>query len=177
MRAESLVWELLGIPLIFSSGSALHFAFGWCGRTPLVAPFAAVNESVWEHLKLAFWPSVAYAAVEYMAFGKDTASFATAKSTGILLMPICIVLLFYSYKALVGHHVLWLDILIFLVAVSAGQTISCLLMAAGPADTSRGWVGVLAVALLGVSLAFLTFSPPRLPLFRDSVTGRYGLQM
>ena len=176
MRAELLRWELVGIPIIFFCGSALHFAFEWCGRSPIVAPFAAVNESVWEHLKLAFWPAVVYAVVEYFAFGRDVAGFGWAKSAGILAMPLCIVLLFYSYKALLGHHILWLDILIFLVAVSVGQVSSYLLLAAGHRHARLGWVGLVALVLLGLCFAAFSFKPPQLPIFRDSVTGRYGLQ-
>lgn len=104
MRPPVLRWELLGIPLIFFCGCALHFAFEWSGRLPVVASFAAVNESVWEHLKLAFWPSVAYAVLEYIAFGESEANFVIAKSTGILIMPLCIMVLFYGYTALLGHH-------------------------------------------------------------------------
>jgi len=176
LRAEWLRWELVGVPVIFLSGSALHFAFEWCGRSPLIAPFAAVNESVWEHLKLAFWPAVVYAIIEYVAFGKHVAGFGLAKSVGILAMPLCIVLLFYGYKALLGHHVLWLDILIFLVAVAVGQVSSYVLIAAGHEHAGLGWVGLAAVVLPGLCFAGFSFRPPRLPIFRDSVTDKYGLQ-
>ena len=40
------------------AGTALHFAYDWC-LSPLVGLFAPVNESVWEHLKLLFWPFLA----------------------------------------------------------------------------------------------------------------------
>jgi hypothetical protein len=176
LRAGWLRWELVGIPIIFFSGSALHFAFEWCGRLPIVAPFAGVNESVWEHLKLAFWPAVVYAVVEYVAFGKVVAGFGLAKSVGILVMPVCIVLLFYGYKALLGHHILWLDILIFLVAVSMGQMSSYLLLAAGHGHAGVGRVGLAGLVLLGLCFAAFSFRPPRLAIFRDSVTGKYGLQ-
>jgi hypothetical protein len=176
VKVEWLHWELVGIPLIFFSGSALHFAFEWCGRLPVVAPFAAVNESVWEHLKLAFWPAVVYAAVEYLAFGRDTVGFCAAKSAGVLAMPLCIVILFYGYKALLGHHVLCLDILIFLVAVSVGQMSSWFLMLRGHRSAPFTLTGLVAVALLGACYAVFTFTPPRLPIFRDSATGAYGLK-
>ena len=176
VKAEWLRWELVGIPLIFLAGSALHFVFGWCGRAQIVAPFAAVNESVWEHLKLAFWPSVVYAVIEYVAFGRRIVGFGSAKAAGILVMPMCIVLLFYGYKALLGHHVLWLDILIFLVAVSAGQVSSCILLSVGYGPLKLGWVALLMSVLLGIAFVVFTFRPLRLPIFRDSVTGRYGLQ-
>lgn len=176
LRAELLRWEMVGILLIFFSGSALHFALEWCGGAAIVAPFAAVNESVWEHLKLAFWPAVVYAIVEYVAFGRNAAGFVTAKSIGILVTPLCIVLLSCGYKALPGHHVLWLDILIFLVAVSMGQASSYLSMAAGQQLAPLGWIALLTVVLLGLCFAVFTFRAPRLPIFRDSVSGRYGLQ-
>ena len=91
-------------------------------------------------------------------------------------MPLCIVVLSYGYKTLLGRHVFWLDILIFLVAVSVGQVSSYLILAAGDQHSQLGWLGLLAAALLGASFAVFTFSPPHMPVFRDSVTGRYGLQ-
>lgn len=175
MTRGALWWEMAGIPLIFVSGSALHFAFERCGRGRIVAPFVAVNESVWEHLKLAFWPALVYAAAEHLAFGGRIGGFVAAKSIGILVMPACIVGLFYSYKAVLGHHLLWLDILIFLVAVSAGQVVGYLLLAAGHPQGQVGRLGVCAVALLGLCFMVFTFWPPRLPIFRDSTSGRYGL--
>jgi len=176
MATTSLRWELLGIPLIFFAGSALHFAFEWCGRAALVAPFVPVNESVWEHLKLAFWPALVYAGVEYAAFGRNAAGFVLAKSAGILLMPLGIIVLFYAYTALIGHHVLWLDILTFLVAVAAGQGASCLLLAGARQHALLARTALPVVVLLGLLFVLFTFAPPRLPVFRDPVTGGYGLQ-
>ena len=37
------------------AGTALHFLHNWLPN-PLTALFAPVTESVWEHLKLLFWP-------------------------------------------------------------------------------------------------------------------------
>jgi hypothetical protein len=54
----ALRWELVGIAAIFLTGSALHSVFDWTGHWRPIAWFAAVNESVWEHFKLAFWPGV-----------------------------------------------------------------------------------------------------------------------
>ena len=66
-RKRALAWELAGVPFIFCIGALLHFVYEWAGAWWPLALVAAVNESVWEHLKLAFWPSVIYAAVEYVA--------------------------------------------------------------------------------------------------------------
>jgi len=53
-----LIFELLGIVFIVLVGSALHFTFELSGDNPLVGVFSAVNESVWEHLKLGFLASI-----------------------------------------------------------------------------------------------------------------------
>ena len=54
-------WELIGAVFIVLAGSALHFVFAWTGGWRPVALVAAVNESIWEHLKLAFWPGFFWA--------------------------------------------------------------------------------------------------------------------
>ena len=48
------IYELIGMVFIFFLGSALNFTFALSGNQPIVGAFSAVNESVWEHLKLAF---------------------------------------------------------------------------------------------------------------------------
>jgi hypothetical protein len=75
VKKSILRWELGGIAFIVVVGSALHFVFEWSGRAIPVAPIAAVNESVWEHLKLGFWPALVYAALEYSRFGKSANNF------------------------------------------------------------------------------------------------------
>lgn len=51
--------ELLGFALIVLLGTALHYTYALSGECWLVGVFSAMNESVWEHLKLAVWPSLA----------------------------------------------------------------------------------------------------------------------
>ena len=54
-------WLIAGF-LSILAGSALHFLYDlW--PNPLTAVFAPVSESVWEHLKLLYWPFLAAAFV------------------------------------------------------------------------------------------------------------------
>lgn len=68
-------WELLGIVVIFSTGAALHFAFEWSGYWKPIAWFVAINESTWEHLKLAFWPGIIWALIGYFVVGKNLSNY------------------------------------------------------------------------------------------------------
>jgi len=60
-----LIYELIGVVFIIFLGGALHFTFALSGNQPIVGAFSAVNESVWEHLKLAFWPALLLTIIEY----------------------------------------------------------------------------------------------------------------
>jgi len=175
MKKSILRWELGGIFFIIVIGSLLHFAFEWSGRAIPIAPIAAVNESVWEHLKLAFWPALVYAALEYRRFGKSANNFFFAKTLGIYLMPITIVVLFYSYESILGHGLLIADIAIFVVAVIVGQLVSYKLLTASPLPERLNRLAPIALAVLGILFVVFTFYPPQVPLFRDSVTGAYGI--
>ena len=62
-------WGLV-FTLAVLGGTALHFLYDvW--PNPLTAVLAPVNESVWEHLKLLYWPFLAAAFV--LARGADDA--------------------------------------------------------------------------------------------------------
>jgi hypothetical protein len=175
VKKSILRWELGGIAFIVVLGSLLHFVFEWsCGAIP-VAWIAAVNESVWEHLKLAFWPALVYAALEYSRFGKSTNNFFSAKTLGIWLMPITIVVLYYAYTAILGHGLLIVDIAIFVVAVIVGQLVSYKLLTASPVPVRLNRSAPIALVVLGILFVLFTFYPPHLHLFRDSVTGGYGI--
>ncbi|MDH7490293.1 MAG: DUF6512 family protein [Anaerolineae bacterium] len=166
------VWETAGVAFILVAGAALHFAFAWSGYWRPIAWLAAVNESLWEHLKLAFWPAVAFALAEYVAFGSRMPTFWAAKGVGIALMPAVIVGLFYAYTAVLGDSFLPLDILIFIAAAALGQWVSYRLLFS-PRPVARA-AAILPILL---ALAFVLFSyrTPHIGLFRDSPTGTYGI--
>jgi len=175
MKRSILKWELIGIAVISIVGSVLHFAFELSGNWPPMAVIAAVNESVWEHLKIAFWPALFYTVFEYPFFRGSTKNFVIAKATGIYVMPVAIVVLFYSYTAIIGQEILIVDILIFVVAVALGQLTSYKMLTIGRLPPWLDKVGIVLVILLAVAFGVFTFYPPHLPIFRDALTGTYGI--
>jgi hypothetical protein len=175
VKKSILRWEIGGIVFIVVLGSVLHFAFEWSGRAIPIAPIAAVNESVWEHLKLGFWPALLYTALEYSRFGKSADNFPFAKTLGVYLIPITIVVLFYGYTAILGHGLLPVDIAIFVVAVVVGQLVSYKLLIGSPLPKRLNRFAPIALAVLAILFAVFTFYPPQFALFKDPVTGGYGI--
>jgi hypothetical protein len=90
-------------------------------------------------------------------------------------MPLIIVAVFYGYTALTGSHILWLDIVLFGLAVVVGQMISFVLMVGPPFRPKARIVACMILVLMIVVFSLFSYLPPRLPLFRDSSTGQYGI--
>lgn len=156
-------------------GSVLHFTFEWSGNQPLVGLFSAINESVWEHLKLAFWPALLFALIEYPILKEVVNNFAFAKTIGVYLMVIMIPVVFYSYTAVTGKSIFVIDISSFIVAVIVGQLSSYKLLKYRKLAGNFNKVSLIALVLLGLTFVLFTFYPPQLPIFKDPITGKSGL--
>lgn len=175
MKRPVLKWELVGIAVISSIGALLHFAFEWSGQLPPIGVFAAVNESVFEHLKLTYWPALLYAAIEYRLVKGYASNFIIAKTAGLYVMPVAIIVLFYSYTTITGSENLIADIMIFIGAVALGQLASYKLLTRDRLSRRLHRASLAGLITLGAIYAAFTFYPPRVPFFMDPVSGRYGI--
>lgn len=156
-------------------GSILHFTFEWSGSYPIVGVFSAVNESVWEHLKLAFWPALLFMLIEYVLLKKSTNNFFMAKTVSVFLMIIIIPIVFYSYTAVTGESVFIIDISTFVVAVIIGQLSSYKLLTYKKLSENFNRISLIALILLALAFVLFTFYPHQLSIFRDPITGKYGI--
>jgi hypothetical protein len=174
IKKAALKWELIGIAFIVLLGGMLHFVFGWSGEWRPLALIAAVNESVWEHLKLGFWPALFYFIVECKYIRKSTNNLFIAKAISIYLIPVTITVLFYLYTAFV-EDMLVADLIIFVLAIIIGQLVSYKILTARPLPAWTSRLGLLLLVFLTLAFGTLTYYPPQLPIFRDPISGRYGI--
>ena len=99
-------WEIVGILFIIGFGTTLHFWFEWTDYWRPIAIIAAVNESTWEHFKMAFWPSLIFAVIEYPFIKDATNNFFIAK---FLMLKHGYISLFCFYAT--SFHVLFVSLL------------------------------------------------------------------
>jgi len=167
-------YELAGMVLIIIFGSMLHFTFEWSGNQPIVGVFSAVNESVWEHLKIAFWPTLIYAIFEYRYLNKRTNNFFSAKTIGIYAIMLIIPIIFYSYTLFTEENLI-IDILSFIFAIIVGQLISYKLLIFKKLSKNLELISLFALVILALAFVVFTFYPPQIQLFQDPNTGNYGI--
>lgn len=168
-----LLWEILGMIFIIFLGSFMHFTYALSGGNPVVGAVSAVNESSWEHLKLSVFPALLFALIEARLI-KQRNNFLPAKALGISLMPIFTVVLFYAYRLFLPDS-LFMDILVFIVAVVIGQIASYMVMASTRNFSRYNMPSIAILILLPILFIIFTFYPPQIFLFQDPISGGYGI--
>jgi len=166
-----IIWSIF----YFIIGSILHFVYDWSNEYKPLALISAINESTWEHLKIAFWPALIYSILEYVPLSNITNNFIISKAACLLIIPIVIVILFYSYTGILGRNFLIADISIFVLSIYFGQKISFRLLTMIQLPSFLTSLSMLIIVILIIVFSLFTFFPPRLPIFKDPVNGGYGI--
>lgn len=77
-------WNIIGTIFTLIIGTLLHFLYEWTGGS-LTAILGAVNESIWEHLKLVFWPVICFSWIEYKFYHPKPKGFLPIRVLSALL--------------------------------------------------------------------------------------------
>ncbi len=169
-----LLW---GIPFIFAAGAALHYLYDLTGERAVIGAIAPVNESVWEHTKMVYLPTLIWWGGGYRR-RKDTVDadrWFSGAMWSILSSIASMPALYYLYTGILGRHLLAVDISLLAVCAAIGQTLGAHLYRRGKGYLGRsGALGIIAA--VGAVFAIFTFRTPRLPIFRDGLTGLFGLR-
>jgi hypothetical protein len=174
LNKSLLVWEAIGALFIIGFGAVLHFIYAWSGYSDVIALFAPVNESVWEHLKLGFWPLVLFSAIEFPFIRRHVVNFSLAKFIGALVQGLTIVIIFYIYTPIVGHPILPVDIGSFVLGTLICQAVGLFVYFKTKPALPAAVAGGIGLALIALCFMIFTFATPRLDIFRDRHGGNYG---
>ncbi len=174
MKRSVIHWQLFGFAVTALGGTVLHFLYDWLGRAVWIAPFSGVNESTWEHMKLFFWPTLLYALIQRLFFD-EYVSFWCVKLRGMLTGLVLIPVLFYTYNGVIGRSPDWLNIAIFFLSAAAAYLFEARLFRAPESVCRAPGAALLLLIILGVLFAVLTFVTPTVGIFRDPLTGTYGV--
>ena len=110
----------IGFIVISIVGTLLHFLYEISGHNKVVAIFAAVNESTWEHIKIALTPTFLWGLLDGFKYGTSPNYF-IAKSASLLVIVFLIPIIFYTYTAITKKAVLWFDIIYFYITILYDQ--------------------------------------------------------
>ncbi len=161
-----LKYHIIGFIFVLIIGSAMHFVYELSGKNPIVALFAPVNESTWEHLKLLFYPMLAFNIIEYFIYGKDYENFVAVKATALIIGMFAITASFYTYTGIIGKNFLAADILTFVIGIAAAFIYSYYKLGNGNSTTAN-IIGIVLIIVFIFMFTIFTSSPPQLQIFAD----------
>ena len=141
------------------AGASLHFVYQIFPSLP-TALFAPVNESIWEHVKIIFWP---FLAASLFASKKTEQSNLSAWLAA--LWVICWLMLGLGWIAhvIVGIESFAFDIALYVAVMALGFWLAHHWQAA--ARHEKIWCGLTALFIL--IIVWFTFSPLDASLFAD----------
>ena len=174
MNRSVSLWQLFGFAVTSLGGTLLHFLYDWLGEAVWIAPFSGVNESTWEHMKLLFWPMLLFAVVQSFFF-KDRGDFWCVKFRGILLGLIMIPVIFYTYNGVIGKSPDWLNIAIFFISAAIAYIYETRLFHTEKLRCRSPKWAIAALSVIALLFVVFTFLTPEIGIFKDPLTGTYGI--
>ena len=174
MKQRSILWQAAGFAAVTFGGTILHFLYDWTDGSILVAPFSGVNESTWEHMKLLFWPLFLFALAQRLFF-KDQENYWYVKLAEIVLGLVLIPVLFYTYNGVIGESPDWINIVIFFISAAVAYLCETRLFRTEKLCCRSSKWPIAVLCIIAVLFVIFTFATPQLEIFRDPLTGSYGI--
>ena len=162
-------YTIIGIIFVLITGTLSHFLYDWTRGNHIVRLFTPINESVWEHMKLLFFPMLLYSLTMILKFHRKYSCITSALCFGILTGAFLIPLFYYGYTFILGKNVFILDISTFILSIiiafwlSYRLTLSCRLESYTP-------ILCIMVFILFICFLVFTYHPPQASIFQDPTT-------
>ncbi len=164
----------IGILFVWILGVLWHFIYDFSGQNFLVGLIAPVNESIFEHTKLIFFPVLIYYIIEYVVFKKigievNYLAGIIALIMGTLLVPF----IYYFVTFGFGTSSFVIDILNFFVSALVVFVFRYYLSFAVPIISKN--LSIVILTILTLFMMYLTIAPPKVPFFYNSESSSYGI--
>jgi hypothetical protein len=144
-------------------GVFLHFAYEISGENPIVGLFSLVSESVWEHLKLVFFPMLVLTLWDMFTNQRNNLCFLPARTLATLAGMAFVVILYYTVTGILGFQTALINILIYLLGVLMVFLVEKKLC--HRCNTISVKVAIILWALFFVLFLVFTIAPPALGIF------------
>ena len=166
--------EIAGPIIVFIVASFLHFIYK-INPNVLTSLFGAVNESIWEHIKIFTIAYLFYGFIEMIWARPEFKRFIVAKTLGVFVQGMLIPATYYTLKIFTQKPLLIVDLLIGFLSAVVGFVVSYRLYKSEGKIEKYFLTSIMFLFLILMSLLCFTYFPPQAELFRDVITGEFGV--
>ncbi len=164
LQKKLILWDILLFLTVGILGVLMHLWAPLFVSVPILNTLFPSNESIWEHLKLLFFPAILTAVIRRTATGKLQHGILTTFAEGLLLSMLLMIAGFYTYSGILGTHDLRIDIGLFYLCTLV-LTLYVHFRSSGQKKSSLP--GLVILLLLTGCFYYFTLYPPNLGLFRE----------
>lgn len=159
-------YTVIGIFFVIILGTLFHFLYDWTNKNFIIGLFTPINESVWEHMKLIFFPMLIYSFIMILTLKKGYPSIIPSLCFGILSGTLLVPIFFYIYTFILGKNIFIFDFATFMLSIIIAFfavykfTLS---------DSLQPYTILLCclVCIFLISFIIFTFYPPAIKIFED----------
>ena len=163
------------IIIISIVGTLAHFLYDISNHNKIIGLFTAVNESTWEHIKIAITPTLLWGLYDGYMYGSNSNYF-IAKLCSLLVITFVIPLIFYSQKILFKKDFALINILSFYVAIILGQLTFYKIIDLTEFDYIYNYLSCIGLFIFFGAYLLLTLLPLEIFLFKDPISKKYGFK-
>lgn len=156
-------YEIISCILACLLGIFFHFLYDLSGKNFILGFFIPVNESIWEHLKLIFYPIVIVSIVEYYFFNIKCEGFFKIKLISVILGMTLTVVLYYTYSGIIGREFDYINIGIYFIAMILSYIYSY--NKQKKEDICQSSSCLLIFGIIMIAFAYLTVFPLPIEIF------------
>lgn len=164
-------YTIIGIIFVLVTGTLAHFLYDWTGSNPIAGLFTPVNESIWEHMKLLFFPMLIYSLFLIFKFRTKYSCITSSLCFGILAGAFFIPLFYYAYTSILGKNFFIFDMSIFILSIVLAFWLSYKLTLSRRLESYTLLLCILVCVLFVCFLGF-TGHPPDATIFQDPTVSK-----
>lgn len=168
-----MLYLIISIIIISVIGTLSHFLYDLTNHNKFIGIFTAVNESTWEHIKIALTPTLLWSIVDGFLYGTNPNYF-FAKTISLITIIILMPLLYYGHKYVAKKDYFIFDIATFYIVIISSQLIFYFLLKIEPINFFIHYLSCIALFTIFGSYMILTLFPIKNFIFKDPITKKYG---
>lgn len=160
--------------LSFCFGILLQSAYELSNYNRVVGLFAPINESIWERLKILYFPFLLFTIILYFVAKRNSKNLLFANALSITIGMLLTITLHYTITGAFGVQSAALELGI-LVLCNIATYILCGYYVKNNKFSINNLFGFIFLLILFLLFTIFSFRPPRVPLFQDSITKSFGI--
>lgn len=153
-------------------GTFWHFGYELLGKNFLAGMVFPINESVWEHQKIVFFPLLIAGIVGYAKSKNSKLWLGTL--AGVFIAMLAVFFGFYLYSSLLGESLI-ADIILYILSIILGMYTAWWVVINVKSAQKLAVPSIVGLIIIGAILVYLTINPPKLGPFIETSSQSYGI--